>query len=82
MFAVFQIMAFENVAGYCPNYDENTCDRQSTCYQTDLRLKIWLTEIFSNSVSLGLMEIYDKGPAVEISAVFETSEHVECRRVF
>ena len=82
MFAVFEVMGFEHVAGNSFNYDENKSERQSTCYQTNLRLKILLTEIFSNSVSLGLMEIYDKGPAVQISTVFETREHDDSRRVF
>ena len=37
---VLEIMAFEPVARTCLNYDENTCDRQSTCYQTILRFQI------------------------------------------
>ena len=40
MFAVFEIMAFEHVAGVSISYDENTCDRQATYYQTVLRFKI------------------------------------------
>ena len=40
MFAAFEIMASEHVAGNCLNYDENTCDRQSTCYQRVLRFQI------------------------------------------
>ena len=33
MFPIFEVMMFENVAGSSVNYDENTCDLQSTCYQ-------------------------------------------------
>ena len=40
MFKVFEIMAFENVAGISLNYDENKCDRQSTYYQTFPRFHI------------------------------------------
>ena len=40
MFVVFEIMAFEHVAGNFLNYDENTCDGQSMCYQTVLRFQI------------------------------------------
>ena len=55
MAAVIEIMAFGHVAGNYLNYNENTCDRQSTCYQTVLRFQIWLTEMFSNSICLLLM---------------------------
>ena len=40
MFAVFEIMAFEHVAGNYLNYDESTCKRQSTSYQKGLRFQI------------------------------------------
>ena len=40
MFSVCERMAFEHVAGNSLNYDENTCDLQSPCYQTVLRLQI------------------------------------------
>ena len=55
MFPVFEIMAFEHVAGISFNYDENTCDRQSTCSQIVLRFQILLTEMISDSVCLWLM---------------------------
>ena len=37
MVVVFETMAFEHAAGICLNYDENTWDRQSRCWQTVLR---------------------------------------------
>ena len=40
MVPVFEIMAFGHVAGNSLNYDENTCDQQTTCYQTVLRFCI------------------------------------------
>ena len=40
MFPVFETMAFEYDAGNSLNYDKNTCERQSRCYQTVLRFEI------------------------------------------
>ena len=56
MFPVFEIMAFQYVAGISLNYDENTCNRQSLCYQTVLTFQILPKEMFSNSACLGLTE--------------------------
>ena len=40
MFVVFEINAFEHVAGNSLNYAENTCDQQSSCYRRVLRFLI------------------------------------------
>ena len=40
MFLVLEINAFEGVAVTYLYYDENSCDRQSTSYQTVLRSEI------------------------------------------
>ena len=40
IFRVFNIMAFEHVAGYSLNYDKQTCEWHSTCYQTVVRFHI------------------------------------------
>ena len=40
MFGVFEIMAFENVAGNSFKHHENACVSQSTCYQTVLRYQM------------------------------------------
>ena len=82
MLRVFEIMAFEHIAGISLNYDKNTCDRQSTCYQTVLRFYIWLKEMFSNSICLGLTEDHGESVAVLISAVFVTREHLDWPKVF
>ena len=82
MFSVFVIIAFEPPAGIFLIYDENTCDRQSPCFQTVLRFRISLTEMFSNSVSPRLLENWDKSAAVQVSALFGTREYVVSRRVF
>ena len=81
MFPVFEIMAFEHVAINSLNYGKNTSDRQSTCYQTVQRFQIWLKEKFSNSISPLIRQNYDKSPAVQISTVSGTREHIDSRRV-
>ena len=78
---VLEILAFEPVAGTYLNYDESTCDRQSTYYQRILRFQIWLRKMFSNSIFLGLMETSDQIAAVQISPSFDTREHVDSWRV-
>ena len=55
MFPVFKIMAFEHVAGNSLNYGGKTCDWQSTCYETVLKIQMRLTEMLSSSISLWLM---------------------------
>ena len=40
-FLVFEIIAFEPVAGIYHNYDENRGDRQSASYQSVLGFRIW-----------------------------------------
>ena len=37
IFLVLETMAFEPKAGIYLNYDDNTCDLKSKCYQTVLR---------------------------------------------
>ena len=80
LFSVFEVIAFDLVAGLFLIYDENTCDRQSTCYQTVLRFWISLRDMFLNSISPRLMEDY-KITAMQFSAVFRTREHVQSGRV-
>ena len=60
MISVFEIIAFEAVAGVSLIYDENTCNLQSTCYPTVLRFQIGLAEIISNSICSSLMENWHK----------------------
>ena len=56
MFPVFEIMAFEHVAGNSLNYGGKTCDMwQSRCYETVLKIQTRLTEMLSSSISLWLM---------------------------
>ena len=62
--------------------DENTCDPHSMCCQTVLTFQISLTEISPNSMCPGSMESSDKSAARVVSALFNTREHVDHRRVF
>ena len=66
MLRVFEIMAFKDVVGIFLNSDEKICDPQSTCYQKVPGFQICLKNMFSNSVSLDIMENYDKRVAVLI----------------
>ena len=75
-------MTLEHVARISLNNDKNTCDRESTRYQTVLRFQIKLKEMFSNTICLGLIENLDESGAVLIWAVFGTPEHVDSRKVF
>ena len=43
------IMTFEPFTGTYLYYEENSCDWQSTYYQTVLRSQIWLRQMFPNS---------------------------------
>ena len=77
MLTVFEIMAFKHVAGISLNSDENTFYRQSTYYQSVLRFHICLKEIFSSSISFGIIENYEKSAAVHTSAVFVTHQYLD-----
>ena len=82
MFSVFEITAFEPVAGISLIYEENTCDLHSTCYQTVLGFRIWWREMCSNSIFPRLIENWDKSAVVQVSAVFGTRENIYFLRVF
>ena len=75
-------MSFEHVAGISLNYDKQTCDRQSTCYQRVLRFHLPLKEMFYNSIFYGLIECSDENAPVLISAVLPTREHGDSAQVF
>ena len=70
-------MSFEHVPKISLNYDKQTCDRQSTCYQRVLKFHLPAKQMFSNSICLGLIECSDENAPVLISAVLPTREHVD-----
>ena len=49
------------------NPEQDNCDWQSMCYETNLRLNISLSEIFSESRSLIVMKKYDESAVMQIS---------------
>ena len=74
-------MQWSTLPKFFSSNDENTCDQHSTCYETVLRFQISLTERFSNSICLASMENCNKRAAMVVSAVFNTREHLDSRRV-
>ena len=71
-FFLFEIMAFEIVAGNSAYCDGNTRHRQSMCQQTVLIFQIWLKQTFSNSIYLELERKSVNSAVVLIWAVFGT----------
>ena len=54
------------------NPEEDNCDWQSMCYETNLRWNVSLSEIFSKSRSLIVMKKYDESAVMQISQEFWT----------
>ena len=54
------------------NPEEDNCDWKSMCYETNLRLNVSLSEIFSESRSLIVMKKYDESAVMQISQEFGT----------
>ena len=82
IFSVFEIWAFQPVPGISFIYKVNTCDLEWTCYQTVLRFRIWIREIFSKSLCSRLIKNWDKSVVLYVPAVFGSREHVSWGRVF
>ena len=59
MFLVLKVIAFQSETTNSHNPEEDTCHWQSMYYETPLRFKISLREIFSKSGSLRVMKKYD-----------------------
>ena len=50
IFLVLKRTAFEGVGVTYLYHELNSCDRESTCYQTVLRSQILIAEMFSNYI--------------------------------
>ena len=72
IFLVLKIIAFQSGTTDSQNPEQDNCDWQSTCYETTLRFKISLREIFSESGSLIVMKKYDESAVIQISQDFGT----------
>ena len=71
-FLDLKILAFESGTTYSQNPEKDTCYWQSLCYETLLRFKISLTEIFSKWGSLRVMKKYDESALMQIFQEFGT----------
>ena len=65
-FLVLKIIAVELGTTNSLNLEKNTCDWQSMCYETPLRVNISLREIFFKSGSLRVMKKYDESALMQI----------------
>ena len=65
-FLVLKIIAVELGTTNSLNLEKNTCDWQSMCYETPLRVNISLREIFFKSGSLRVMRKSDEGALMQI----------------
>ena len=71
-YLVLKRNAFQSGTTDSQNLEQDNCDWQSTCYETTLRFKISLREIFSESGSRIVMKKYDESAAIQISQDFGT----------
>ena len=69
---VLKIIAFGSGTTNSPNPQQDNCHWQSMCYETPLRFKISLRDIFSKSRSPRVMKIYDESALMPILQEFGT----------
>ena len=69
---VLKIIAFESGKANSHNPEQDICHWMSMCYETHLRFKISLREIFFKSGSLRVMKKYDESALMQIVQVFGT----------
>ena len=72
IFLVFKIIAFGVWSTNSQNPEEDTCYRQSICYQAVVRVKISLKEIFSKSCFLRVMKKRDESTLMHILEEYGT----------
>ena len=71
-YLVLKRNAFQSGTRDSQNPEQDNCDWQSTCYETTLRFKISLREIFSESGSRIVMKKYDQSAVIQIAQDFGT----------
>ena len=71
-FSVLKIIAFESGTTNSLNLEKDICHWQSMCYETSLRFKISLREIFLQSGSIRVMVKYDESALVQTFQGFGT----------
>ena len=72
IFLVLKIIAFKSGTTNSHNLEQDTCHRQSMCYERLLRFNISLRKIFSKSSSLRVMKKYDERALMQILQEFGT----------
>ena len=71
-FSVLKIIAFVSGTSNSHHPQQDTCHSQSLCYETTLKFKISLREIFCKSDSLRVMKKYDESAVMQILREFDT----------
>ena len=69
---VLNIIPFESGTTISHTLEQDNCHWQSMCYESPVRLKISLREIFSKSRSAIVMKKYDESALMQISQDFGT----------
>ena len=76
---IFEIIVSELVSLNCLYLGQDTCHRKEMCEQGLPRIDVSIRETFSNSISLTLINKYDKGAMMQISKVLGHVYHAACR---
>ena len=66
IFLFLKIIALESGTTTSHNLEQDSCHWQSICYETPLKFKITLREIFCKSGSLRVMKKYDESAIMMI----------------
>ena len=66
IFLVLKITGLESGTTNSHNHEQDTCHWQSMCYETPLRYKISVKEIFSRLRSLRVMKKYDENVLMQM----------------
>ena len=69
---VLNIIPFESGTTHSHDLEQDICHWQSMCYETRLRFKISLREIYSKSGYSIVMKKYDESALMQISQDFGT----------
>ena len=72
IFLVLKVIAFESGSTNSLNLEKDICHWQSMCYETSLRFKISLREIFLQSGSIRVMVKYNESALVQTFRGFGT----------
>ena len=77
--SVFKILAPKLVSLNFLYKDKDTFHGQPMCWKTVPRFFMWITQIFSNTISLPLSDEYDQRVAMHMSTLLGHVYHIACR---